>query len=148
MCFYDTHLTNLSLPWHINCLQNYCQYDRIRANWRREAKPASNGTSDRMSVWVKKLLELKNKKQKWSVRGGRLDMISGCAATRMTMINVAFPGAPSASLHLSPWWDASQPSQPCKYNKPVLVLSGRSITTKQRLQLWQSGWMCLLGTIM
>lgn len=75
------------------------------------------------------------KKQKWSVRGGRLDMISGCAATRMTMINVAFPGAPSGGLHLSPWWDVSQPSQPCKYNKPVLVLSGRSITTKQRLQL-------------
>lgn len=77
----------------------------------------------------------KKQKTKMEREGRRLDMISGCAATRMTMINVAFPGAPSAGLHLSPWWDASQPSQPCKYNKPVLVLSGRSITTKQRLQL-------------
>lgn len=65
--------------------------------------------------------------------GGGFDMISGCAATRMTMINVAFPGVSSAGLHLSPWWDASQPSQPCKYNRTVLLLSVRSITTKQRL---------------
>jgi len=29
---------------------------------------------------------------------------------------------------------APSASQPCKYNKPVLLLSLRSITTKQRLQ--------------
>lgn len=65
---------------------------------------------------------------------------------RMTMINVAFPGVPSVGLQLSPWRDAAQPSQPCKYHKPVVLLFVRSITTKRRLQLWQIGWMCLLGT--
>lgn len=95
--------------------------------------------------------ELKTMREQASEKEERrrgLDMISGCAATRMMVINVVFPGVPSADLHLSPWWDASQPSQPCKYNKPVLLFTVRSITTKQRLQLWHIGWMCLLGTNM
>lgn len=83
---------------------------------------------------MSQLMKTMKKESGKGVTEGGLDMNSGCVATRMTMTNVAFPGVPSAGLHLSPWRDIAWPSQPCKYNKPVVLFPVRSITTKQRLQ--------------
>lgn len=149
-CMTVPHLTNLSMPRCINCSEDYDSFDRASANWGRKAKNCKKKKGVTLSFkkkWASEPLTKQNNTKRIE-QGGGLDMISGCAATRMTMINAAFPGIPSAGLHLSPWWDAFHSSQPCKYNRPLLLFSVRSITTKQRLQLWQIGWMCLLGTNM
>lgn len=87
----------------------------------------------RASFQGKSHFELRTMRKQGENGGQGVGVIGGCVETRMMMINVAFPGVPSAGLHLSPGSAPLSPSEPCKYNKPVALWCVRSISTKQEL---------------